>query len=129
MTEDTAGTGPYNPLVSDVVARPAGKLKAQFAAVADKTKETIDSAREPIADKLLGAADTLRARGESFPRGAASVAQGAADKLEASATYLVSKTVPQMMQDVLTLVRKHPAQSLLVAGAMGFFLGRALRRD
>ena len=87
----------------------------------------IDSAREPIADTLLGAADTLRARGKRLPRAAAGIAQGAADGLEASATYLVSKTVPQMMEDVLSLVRKNPAQSLLIAGALGFLLGRALR--
>jgi ElaB/YqjD/DUF883 family membrane-anchored ribosome-binding protein len=102
-------------------------LKAQLAAAADKTKETIDSAREPIADQLLGAADTLRTRGERLPRGTAGIAQGAADRLETSATYLVSNTVPQMMEDVLSLVRKNPAQSLLIAGALGFLLGRALR--
>jgi ElaB/YqjD/DUF883 family membrane-anchored ribosome-binding protein len=116
MTERIAGTG-------------AGKLKAQLATAAEKTKETIDSAREPIADKLLGAADTLRARGERLPRGAAGVAQGAADRFEASAIYLVSKTVPQMMEDVLSFVRENPAQSLLIAGALGFVLGRAMRRD
>lgn len=108
---------------------PAGALKAQLAAAADKTKETIDSAREPIADKLLAAADTLRAQGERLPRGPAGIARGAADKLEASATYLVSRTVPQMMEDILSLVREKPAQSLLVAGTLGFLLGRAMSRD
>lgn len=88
---------------------------------------TIDSAREPIADKLLNAADTLRARGEKLPRGAAGIAQSAADRLEASATYLVSNTVPQMMEDVLSLVRENPGRSLLIAGALGFLIGRALR--
>ena len=107
----------------------AGKLKAQWAAVTDKTKDTIDSAREPIADKLLGAADRLRARRDRLPRAAAGVAQGTADRLEASATYLVSNTVPQMLEDLLSLVRENPVQSLLIAGGAGFLLGRALSRD
>jgi hypothetical protein len=34
-----------------------------------------------------------------------------------------------MVEDVLTIVKNHPTQSLLVAGALGFLIARALRRD
>lgn len=128
MTEATAGIPAGSASASEAAAQTGGTLKAQIAAAADKTKQTIDGAREPIADTLMGAADSLRARGERLPRGAAGIAQRAADGLETSATYLVSKSVPQMMEDVQSLVRNNPAQSLLIAGALGFLLGRALRR-
>jgi ElaB/YqjD/DUF883 family membrane-anchored ribosome-binding protein len=126
MTEGKAGNEPHSATAS---AGTAAKLQAQLGAVADKTRETIDSAREPIADRLLGAADTLRARGGRLPRRAAGIARGAADRLEASATYLVTNSMHQMLEDVLSVVKEHPAQALLLAGAMGFVMGLARRKD
>ncbi|HTT06479.1 MAG TPA: hypothetical protein VMF64_14450 [Steroidobacteraceae bacterium] len=127
MTENKPLTETYGAPPSEAPTGTAGTIRSQLGAAANKAKDKVDRAREPIADTLLGAADSLRSQGERLPRSAAEVAQGAADRLEASATYLVSNTVPEMVQDLLSLVRKHPARSLLIAGALGFLLGRALR--
>jgi ElaB/YqjD/DUF883 family membrane-anchored ribosome-binding protein len=127
MAEGKAQTNLGDDPIAEATRGTGATLKAQLGAAADKAKRKVDSAREPIADTLLGAADSLRARGNRLPPGAAGVARGAADKLEASATYLVSNTVPQMVQDVLLLVRNHPMRSLLIAGALGFLIGRGRR--
>lgn len=129
MSDDTAGTELSSAPASEAATGTAGKIKTHLGAAADIAKDKIDYAREPIADKLLGAADTLRAQGERLPRRAAGVAQGAADKLEASATYLVSNSVEQIMEDVRSVIRSKPAQSLLIAGALGFLIGRTLSKD
>lgn len=125
MAEGKAEAENYGFPTASAATGPAGTMRAQLGAATDLAKKKVDSAREPIADTLLGAADSLRAGGARLPRGAAGVARGAADRLEASATYLVSNTVPEMVQDLLSLVRKHPGRSLLIAGVLGFLIGRA----
>ena len=127
MTEGKVEPEHYGFPTSEAAAATAGTLKAQLGAATDLAKKKVDSAREPVADTLLGAADRLRAGGARLPRSAAGVAHGAADRLEASATYLVSNTVPEMVQDLLSHIRKHPTRSLLIAGALGFLIGRSSR--
>jgi ElaB/YqjD/DUF883 family membrane-anchored ribosome-binding protein len=129
MSEKKAGTALYGAPAPEAAAGSAEKMKGQLGAAADKAKDKIDAAREPIADKLLGAADTLRARSQRLPRRAASVAESAADKLEESATYLVSNNLEQMLQDVRAAIRRHPTRSLAMAGVVGFLIGRAISKD
>jgi ElaB/YqjD/DUF883 family membrane-anchored ribosome-binding protein len=119
METETYGNAASGPAVGS-----SGKLKTQLGEAAETAKDKVDSVREPVADKLRGAADTLRQKGERIPGGAA--VAGAA---EASASYIESHNAQQMVEDVMTIVKKNPAQSLLVAGVLGFLIARAFRRD
>ncbi len=89
----------------------------------------MDSTREAIADRLHGAAGTIRERaaagGEALTERAGSVA----DKLDASASYVESRNARRMMRDLLVVIKNHPTQSLLLAGLVGFMVARAFRRD
>jgi len=131
MSESSMGTAAYGSRSSEDTSNAGTSTTDQISKAADKAKGKLDSAREPIADKLQGAADTLREQATRLPGGekVAGVARSAADKLESSAGYLQSHNTQEIMQDLMAIVKRHPTQSLLVAGALGFLLARALRSD
>ena len=108
-----------------------GDLKLQAGEFADKAANRVDATRQPIADKLHGAAGAIRdqAQGLAAGEGLVGVAKSAADKLDSSATYIESHDTQQMMQDLVGIVKRHPAQSLLLAGALGFLVARAFRSE
>lgn len=135
MSEPDTGGAFYGPRSAEAAASglspTAGRMGQLADNATDKAPSKLDSAREPIADKLQGAADTLREHADRLPGGekVAGAARSAADKLESSASYLVSHTAEDIGQDLMTLVKQHPARSMLIAGAVGFLLARALRSD
>jgi hypothetical protein len=94
-------------------------------------RDRIDRAREPAADTLHGAADALRDRATGLPGGEkiAGAARGAADALDSSAGYLKTHDASEMMQDLLSFVKRHPAAALVAVGAVGFVIAAALRRN
>ncbi len=73
------------------------------------------------------AAATLHGRAENLPGvdKITGLAHTAADKLSAGAGYFREHDVERIKEDVKTLVKNNPGPSLLVAGVIGFFLGRA----
>jgi ElaB/YqjD/DUF883 family membrane-anchored ribosome-binding protein len=99
-----------------------GDLKQQAGEFADKAANRVDATRQPIADKLHGAAGAIRDQAQG-------AAKTAADKLDSSATYIESHDTQQMLQDLVGIVKRHPAQSLLLAGAVGFLVARAFRTE
>jgi ElaB/YqjD/DUF883 family membrane-anchored ribosome-binding protein len=117
MTETSAGSGP-------------GERVGEWGkGAARKTR----GARQPVADKLHDAASAIRGNAErlygrqGISEGVSDVAQAAADRIDASASYLESHDIQQMAQDLGAVVKRYPTQSLLIAGAVGFLCGRALR--
>ncbi len=136
MSETSFGGVSSADRVSEAAASGLGKVKQQASELTDKASSKMENARQPvadklhgIADKLHGTADAIRDKVESAGEGVGGVAQSAADKLEASASYLESHSTAQMMQDLIAIVKKHPTQSLLLGGAVGFLCVRAFRSD
>jgi hypothetical protein len=131
MAEQNVSSGLYGGRPSETATSGVDKMKEQMSAVAEKARDKIDSARQPIADKMHGAADTIREQAGRMPGGdtVSGAARSAAEKLESSATYLESHDAQRMIQDLLSVVKKHPTQSLLLAGVVGFLVARAFRRD
>ena len=130
MTETSYGGGPITGR-TPVTPGGMGDLKQQAGELADKATSKVDSARQPIADKLHTAAGAIRDQAQSMVagEGLVGVAKTAADKLESSATYIESHDTQAMIQDLVAVVKRHPTQSLLLAGAVGFLVARALRSD
>lgn len=106
-------------------------LKQQAGEFAGKAADRMDATRQPIADKLHGAAGAIRdqAQGLASGEGLVGVAKTTADKIDSSANYLESHDTKQMIADLVGIVKRHPAQSLLVAGAVGFLVARAVRSE
>jgi uncharacterized protein YejL (UPF0352 family) len=48
--------------------------------------------------------------------------------MEATASYLRRHDIEDMRNDLINVVRKHPAQALISAAALGFLLGRLIKR-
>lgn len=94
------------------------------SAVEDKANEGIDRA----ADAAQGLADTLRQQAPKLPGDRTSeLAYQAAGGLERGADYLRQADVEAMRGDLEGLIRRYPAQSLLIGLAAGFLVARAFR--
>jgi hypothetical protein len=85
----------------------------------------MDSTREAIADRLRGAAGTIREQVAAGAEALTDRAESAADKLDASASYIESRDARRMLQDLLGVIKRHATQSLLLAGLVGFLVARA----
>ena len=92
----------------------------------------IDERRLGVADGLEGTARTLHTKADSLADGGervSKVAHDVADKVDNASRYIRDKDAKDMLADVETMVRKHPARSLLAVLAVGYLAGRALRSD
>lgn len=107
----------------------AGTARERVGDVAGTATQTLDAQRDTVAGSLDTVATTLRDRAEQIPGGEKTtvIAQTAADKIETASSYLREREVSDMMTDVETFVRSHPTESLVLALAAGFLLGRAVR--
>jgi ElaB/YqjD/DUF883 family membrane-anchored ribosome-binding protein len=112
-----------------------GGAQGKGAQWANRAAGRLDQARKPVADKLYGAADSMRKQAqtlferETISERVSDTVHGAADRAESSAAYLDSHDVAQMARDAVTVVKRHPVQFLLVAAAVGFVFSRTLRRN
>ena len=125
--------------LGDEAAEVARKAKESLSdaakTVKDKTQEfgrdamnKIEENRVSAAGALHNAASSMHQKADKLPNGP-DLAHSAADRVEAVASYLQGHDTKQMMADVETVVRRNPGPSLLVAGALGFLIGRAFRSN
>jgi len=125
--------------LGDEAAEMARKAKESLSdaakTVKDKTQEfgrdamnKIEENRVSAAGALHNAASSMHQKADKLPNGP-DLAHSAADRVEAVASYLQGHDTKQMMADVETVVRRNPGPSLLVAGALGFLIGRAFRSN
>lgn len=123
MSETNNGTASGVGRAAEAARSGVGELKDQVGEAASRAKSKFDGVRKPVADKLSDAADKVREHADRI----SGAAESAADRLEASADYLKSRDARRMAQDLVGLIKKHPAQSLVIAGVVGFLIARAFR--
>jgi ElaB/YqjD/DUF883 family membrane-anchored ribosome-binding protein len=99
----------------------ATQVKEKVTDFGRSTANKIDENRDAAAGGLEKAASAIHEKGDRV----SSLAHNAADTLNNTAGYVREHDVNRMMKDVETLVRNNPGPSLLVAGAIGFLVGRA----
>ena len=94
----------------------------------DRAQDQAERQKERAADRIGNAADLMRDRGSDLPGGQTTqqAAGMAADKMDQAANFLHERNVGDMFEKVRDLTRSHPAPALIVAGALGLFLGRKL---
>ena len=107
------------------------EARASVSDMARAASATAESGRVAAADKLAGAASTVRQHADDVPGGprVQEFAHAAADRLSSTADYLRSSDATRMRSDVEAVVKNNPGPALLVAAMFGFLLGRALTRD
>jgi hypothetical protein len=114
---------------SDTVADAANRAQQQAKRYGQRAMDAVESGRESAATSLDSAASGIRAKADSLPGGpdVSRFARRAADKIGGAAQYLRDHEVKDMMSEVQSFVKEHPAQALLGAAVIGFLAGRARR--
>lgn len=85
----------------------------------------VSDAKSKVGDKMASLAGTIR---ENAPSGSfGSAASSVADKLETSGEYIARRDFAQMGEDVTSVVKKYPKQSLLAGIGFGFLLANFIR--
>jgi ElaB/YqjD/DUF883 family membrane-anchored ribosome-binding protein len=88
----------------------------------------LDEVRNQTADALRTAASSVRSTGRQSSEIIDNCAANTADRLGATASYLEQHDVTGVASGFRQVVRRHPGSSLIVATAIGFFAGSAIRR-
>jgi ElaB/YqjD/DUF883 family membrane-anchored ribosome-binding protein len=86
--------------------------------------------RHRAADTIERAAEGLHRTADRLPGGprVTEFAHSTADRLGATATYVRDHRLRDVLSDIESFIKAHPAEALAVAAVAGFFAGRALRR-
>jgi hypothetical protein len=88
----------------------------------------LDEARDETGAALHTAASTVRKTGRQGSKAIDDLATGAADRLDATGTYVEDHDLRDALTGLRRFGRRHLAGSLLAAVAVGFFAGSALSR-
>ena len=88
----------------------------------------IDSARDATADALEGAASALHRKAAGLPGDVTALAHRTAEGLENTAFQIRRLDGAEMLSEARDFVRSHPVPSIVAAAAVGFLVGRGLRR-
>ncbi|MBN9661123.1 MAG: hypothetical protein J0H49_23225 [Acidobacteria bacterium] len=122
ISEESAG------LVEKVSAGTA-QLKAKASEFGRLAADKIDENMTAAAAGLDKAAASIHNTADNPPgvETAREMAHATADKLSATAEYVREHDVDTIMTGVRATVRRNPGQSLIIAGFIGFLIGRSLR--
>jgi ElaB/YqjD/DUF883 family membrane-anchored ribosome-binding protein len=112
---------------------------SQFGAKVSEAKEQaedlgrtaakkLDEVRNQTADALRTAASSVRTTGRQSSEIIDNCATNTADRLDATASYVEQHDLSGVASGCRQAVRRHPAGSLMVATAIGFLAGSAIRR-
>lgn len=125
------GTAGRDPTREARAREAAADLKSKASGVAAEAADTMDRARAAAAGGIDSAASALHEGAEALASGSRvrSGANKAADALVTSAEYIRGHDVADMVDDLMTVVRKNPGPALLGAAALGYLVGRAFSRD
>jgi hypothetical protein len=88
----------------------------------------LDEARDEAGGALHSTASSVRTTGRQGSRAIGHIAAGAADRLDATASYIEDHELRDMFAGLRRFGRRHLTGSLVAAVAIGFFAGSALGR-
>jgi len=116
--------------VGERISDAAAKTKDKAGQMATAVSEKLDQQRENAAKGLGRVASAIHDTADRVPGGpnVINVGHKIADGMESTATYLREHDFSRMGKDLMTVCRKYPTQSVIAALAVGFLLGRSVRR-
>jgi ElaB/YqjD/DUF883 family membrane-anchored ribosome-binding protein len=101
------------------------KLARSAEKLARSATDSLDQTRENTGDALHSAASTIRKTGRQSAKTLNNLTNGTAGGLDATASYIENHDLRGMFSGFAS---RHPAPSLVVAAALGYFVGSALSR-
>jgi len=118
----------------EVISEAAEGARDIASNLSQKATETASAAVHKTNEGIAAVGHQMTALGESVrhgvsPRGALGpTATAVADNLQAGGRYLEGHGLQEMGQDVTTLIRQYPVQSVLAGFGLGCLLGMAWHR-
>jgi hypothetical protein len=103
--------------------------KEQVKGLGRTAGQKLDEARQWTADEVQGAASSVRTAGRHGSEAIDGLASNTANKLDSTAAYVRSHDAGGMFADLRQVIRRHPAGLLVMAAAIGFLAGAALRTN
>jgi hypothetical protein len=105
----------------------ASSAGQQASDIASNVSQKAESATHSLGGEIKSLASTLRSKapGEGVIGSAASEIAGC---MEASGNYLEQNDFSRMAEDLTGLVRRYPVQAICTGVAVGFLIGRSMRR-
>ena len=113
MTETAVGLGKEAKASMEELGRSAGKR--------------LDEARDDTGSALHTAASSVRTAGRQSSEAIGGLATGAANRLDATASYVEAHDARDVYAGLRRFARRHLAASLVAAAGLGFLAGSALR--
>jgi ElaB/YqjD/DUF883 family membrane-anchored ribosome-binding protein len=110
--------------IGATISKAQGRAE-DFARAAGKK---VDAARSETADALHNAASSVRATARQGCDVIDDLATNAADRLDATASYVEDHDPRGLISGCRQFIRQHPTGSLMAATAIGFVAGSAIRR-
>ena len=101
------------------------KLARSAEKLARSASESLDQKRDGTGDALHRAASSIHDAGRQSAKKLNNFTNGAAEKIHSAASYIENNDLRGMFTG---FAGRHPAPSLVVAAAFGFFVGSALTR-
>jgi len=115
--------------VRDTVSDFASQTKDKASQLANSASETAGRQRESAAKGLHRAASAIQDNADKLGSGRASdAARKVAGGIDSTAAYLEEHDFSDMGKDVMNIARRHPAEAIITSLAIGFLVGRALKR-
>jgi ElaB/YqjD/DUF883 family membrane-anchored ribosome-binding protein len=121
-----SGSGSTQSQVREQADRVISTATQKAGSLAGQATSSMDAGIEKASGGLDTLAGAIRDKSQSLG-GAQSMANTAADKIEARAEMLRGQSADQMISELEALVRRRPVESMLVAAGAGFILSKALR--
>jgi ElaB/YqjD/DUF883 family membrane-anchored ribosome-binding protein len=113
----------------DSVTDFASQTKDKASQLASSASETASRQRENAAKGLHRAASAIQDSAGKLGSGRASdAARKVADGIDSTASYIEEHDFADMGKDVMNVCRRHPAEAIITSLAIGFLVGRALKR-
>jgi ElaB/YqjD/DUF883 family membrane-anchored ribosome-binding protein len=120
--------------MGDAYQQAAGQVSDKGQHLADSARQAggqaqqkADEGMDRAASGLGQAAETLREQGQQRGGTVGNVAGTTADKLDLASQYLRDKDTDQLLNDLESLVRRKPVESVLTAAGIGFVLSKLFR--
>jgi len=107
----------------------ASDLKGRATEMANTVSEAAGRQRTNAAKGLHRAASAIHDKAEGLGNAKASgAAHKVADGIDTTASYIEDHDFADMGEDVMDVARRHPGKAIVASIALGFLMGRALRR-
>lgn len=114
--------------LSDAASEMGKDAKESVQDLGRSAGKKLDDARDQTAGALHDAASSVRRTGRQGSEAIDSLATGAADRLDATASYVEDHDLEDAFNGLRKFARRHLRGSLVFAVAVGFLAGAALNR-